>query len=107
MSFIASRNLPYIAARGGHFFYKDYRKLVGVRVKMRTRDTMAKGEGYITQKEEEILDKKERVEILEYLRNGATFERGKYDTKNDKKEDAILDAILEEDYLLSDLKTNN
>jgi len=51
-----------------------------------------------------IPDKKERGEIFEYLRNGATFERGKYDTKNDKKEDAILDAILEEDYLLSDLK---
>lgn len=51
-----------------------------------------------------IPDKKERVEILGYLRNGATFERGQYDTKNDKKEDAILDAILKEDYLLSDLK---
>lgn len=64
LSFIASRNLPYITARGGHFFYKDYRKLVGVRVKMRTRDTMAKGEGYITQKEEEILDKNAVIDTI-------------------------------------------
>ena len=62
LSFIASRNLPYITTQGGHFYYKDYRKLVGVRVKMRTKDTLAKGEGFITQKEEEILDKNSTIE---------------------------------------------
>ncbi len=64
LSFIASRNLPYITTRGGHFYYKDYRKLVGVRVKMRTRDTMTKGEGFITQKEEEILDKNSTIDTI-------------------------------------------
>lgn len=64
LSFIASRNIPYITTRGGHFYYKDYRKLVGVRVKMRTRDTMTKGEGFITQKEEEILDKNSTIDTI-------------------------------------------
>lgn len=64
LSFIASRNLPYITAQGGHFYYKDYRKLVGVKVKMRTRDTLQKGKGFITQKEEEILDKNSTIDTI-------------------------------------------
>jgi hypothetical protein len=47
-----------------------------------------------------IPDKKDREEILDYLRNGATFERGLGDKKYNKKED----TVLKEDYLLSDLK---
>jgi len=64
ISFLASRNLPYITTRGGHFYYKGYRRLVEIRVKMRTQDTMAKGEGFITQKQEEILDRKSVIDTI-------------------------------------------
>jgi len=47
-----------------------------------------------------IPDKEDREEILDYLRNGATFERGLLDKKYNKKEELVLN----EDYLLSDLK---
>jgi len=46
-----------------------------------------------------IPEKKDREEILDYLRNGATFERGLLDKKYSNKDE----VILKEDYLLSDL----
>jgi len=47
-----------------------------------------------------IPEKKDREEILDYLRNGATFDRSLGFKKYDQKEE----IILKEDYLLSDLK---
>jgi hypothetical protein len=100
ISFLASRNLPYITSRGGHFYYKDYRRLVGIKVKMRTQGAMTKGEGFITQKAEEILDSKSVVDTIiinptkEFM-NGLGFDTyGRTLSKGEREKVGGLGSIL-------------
>lgn len=55
---------PYITARGGNIVDKQYRQIVDIRVRLRTKNPVEKGKGFITEKEEEILDKESVIDTI-------------------------------------------
>jgi hypothetical protein len=55
---------PYITARGGNIVDKQYRQIVDIEVRLRTKNPVEKGKGFITEKEEEILDKESVIDTI-------------------------------------------
>jgi len=64
VGYLSSKSIAYIDTRGGHIYYKNHRKLVEITAKMRSKFELPTGKGFVTQKQEEILDKNSTVDTI-------------------------------------------